>query len=84
MKHWMYKESRYFQKFIFIQKWWRKKHVVYLDNYKHALLKVAKQIVPKLFHMKKPSFGEKGYTFLFYINIVGSLYLICTTLQYLI
>ncbi len=28
MKHWIYKESRHFQKFIFIQKWWRKKNNV--------------------------------------------------------
>jgi len=33
MKHWIYKESGYFQNFIFIPKWWRKKHVMYLDNY---------------------------------------------------
>jgi hypothetical protein len=25
------------KKFIFIQKWWRKKHVMYLDNYRHLL-----------------------------------------------
>jgi len=35
MKHWIYKESTHFQKFIFIQKLYKKKHVMYLDNYKH-------------------------------------------------
>ncbi len=29
IKHWIYKESKKFQNFIFIQKWWRKKcHVL--------------------------------------------------------
>ncbi len=62
----------------------KKKHVMYLDNYKHSLKPVVKQIVPKFFHMKKLLFVKKGYTFLFYINLIGSLYHVCTPLQYLI
>jgi hypothetical protein len=56
-----------------------KKHVMYLDNYKHLLWQVAKAIVPKFIHMKKLFLGKKTYN-LFYSNLVGSLYPVCTQL----
>jgi hypothetical protein len=64
MKHWIYKESWHFQKLIFIKKWWRKKHVMYLDNYEHLLQQVSKKIVPNFIHMKKKN-CEKRHTILF-------------------
>jgi len=39
----------------------KKKHVMYLDNYKHLLWQVAKTIVPKFIHMKKFFFIKKTY-----------------------
>jgi hypothetical protein len=37
-KHWIYKVLTQFQKFIFIQKLFLKKHVMYLDNYKNVFV----------------------------------------------
>jgi hypothetical protein len=58
----------------------KKKHVMYLDDCKHLLQQVAKNIIPKFIHMKK-NYWEKGHVIFFFNNHVGSLYLVCTQNQ---
>jgi len=47
-----------FKNSIFIQKWFKKKHVMYWDNYKHYYKKLQK-IVPKFIRIKKFFLGKR-------------------------
>jgi hypothetical protein len=73
MKHSIYKELGHFQKFIFIQNWWRKTMactwttiIIYYNKLQNKLFQIHSY--------EKNYFGKKDMQSFFSNNPVGSLY----------